>query len=390
MTISAVANVTLNSNLCEMLCAIARQPTRLGTLEIAAFAKNINDWDALLSLADEHRVLPLLFSRLCGLEQLVPESPRKSLKKGYDRNAFQSFANAAELISVLETFDHEKIPAIPFKGVALGASVYRNLTIRPAGDLDILIRFADLLRATAILLGRGYELKTDVLANGLPAYPHCYEYHFERPEDGMVVELRWRLELFPTRFRSDLGLGWAWPGRRTVNLAGAQVPAMSPENNLLMLCMHGSKHCWSRLIWICDVAQLLFAEPALNWSEILRDAKRFGLHRALSLGILLAQRVSGAPVPAAVLKHFESDAVTRNLAQHIQENLFVAPGSTPRGAVPYNLQMLGFRDRVRLLLSLDLFRPNERDERLLRLPKSLQSLYYLIRPFRVLWDRSAR
>jgi len=64
----------------------------------------------------------------------------------------------------------------------------------------------------------------------------------------MVLELRWRLELTQPRYRHNLGMDWVWPRRQTVNLAGVDVPNLDPERSLLMLCMHASKHAWSRLI----------------------------------------------------------------------------------------------------------------------------------------------
>jgi len=302
---------------------------------------------------------------------------------------FHNLANAAELIGVLKAFEHEMIPAMPFKGVVLGASAYRDLTTRPAGDLDVLIHYRHLVRATAILMERGYELNTPVQADGTPAVADYYEYHFERPTDGMVLELRWRLDLVP-RFTSNLGMDWVWPQRRTAILAGAEVPDMSPEITLLVLCMHGSKHAWHRLIWICDVAQLLVSSPGLDWQKVTQEAKQAGLGRPLTLGVLLAHRVAGAEVPQAILLRFESDTTARNLAQHIEENLFDAPGSTPKGRVPYHIKLLGFRDRLRLITSLDVFRPNEHDRAVLPLRKSPSPLHYLIRPFRLFWDRSSR
>ncbi len=147
---------------------------------------------------------------------------------------------------------------------------------------------------------------------------------------------------------------------------------------------------WSRLIWICDVARLLDSSPGLDWEAVTKEAKRTGLWRALALGVLLADRVAGATVPQAVLKRFEADTTAANLAQHIEENLFAAPGSTPKGRIPYNIQLLGFRDRVKSLVSLDFLRPNERDLAAFPLPKSLHALYYVIRPFRIFRDRSPR
>jgi len=70
--------------------------------------------------------------------------------------------------------------------------------------------------------------------------------------------------------------------------------------------------------------------------------------------------------------------------------LFDAPGSLPQGRMPYAFQLLGFRDRVRWFLSLDFLRPKESDRSALQLPPSLDALYYLVRPVRMLWDKSAR
>jgi hypothetical protein len=374
----------------ELLRAITRQPTDATAQQIRQHAEKVSDWDSLLSLAQEHRVLPLLFSRLADMSPAVPPLTQERLQAEYHRNVFHCLANAAELIDVLKAFNQEMIPAMPFKGIVLGSSIYGSLTARSAGDVDVLIHYKHLVRATTVLLKRGYELKTPTREDGTPAILDYFEYHFERQTDGMVLELRWMLELTQPRFRRNLGMDWVWPRRRTAMLAGAEVPDMSPEITLLVLCMHGSKHVWSRLIWICDVAQLLRASPGLDWKEVIHEAKQLGLWRSLAVGVLLAHRIADGAVPQAVLRRFESDATASNLAHYLEENLFDAPGSPPPGRVPYNMQLLDFSDRARLFLSLDFLRPNERDEAVISLPKSLHALYYLIRPLRMLWDRSAR
>jgi hypothetical protein len=357
-------------------------------------------------------VQPMLFSRLSDLGPAIPPDVQNHLRAEYHRNVLQSLANAVELIGLLEALDREGIPAMPFKGVVLGASVYGDLTTRPAGDLDVLIHHRDLARATAILLERDFELKTPIRADGTRPDPRGYEYHFERKRDGMTIELRWRLELTEPwfKFRHNLGLDWVWPRRRITRLAGAEVPDLEPEITLLVLCMHGSKHAWSRLIWICDVAQLLASFPRLDWKEVTREANRVGLSRTLVLGVLLAHRVTGTIVPQAVLQCFESEATPCSLAQHIQENLFEAPDSPPMGRVAYGIQLLGRHDRFRLLLSQEvlrlsmnswwkcsaslswqeILRPNEKDRAAVHLPPSLDFLYYLVRPVRLLRQRSAR
>src|SRR5207244_11975507 len=56
-------------------------------------------------------------------------------------------------------------------------------------------------------------------------------------------------------------------------LGGTLVRTLSAEHLLLVLCAHGAKHCWERLGWICDVAELLRGTPALDLSGMLAQAR---------------------------------------------------------------------------------------------------------------------
>lgn len=382
--------MTVDLDACGLLRALARNTGEDGSSTLGLLAAQIRNWNAVLNLAQEHRVLPLLVYRLAEAEASIPSDVLQLLRAESDRNAFHCLANASELIAICEAFDKASIPLLPFKGVALAASVYASLTSRSAGDLDFLVFYRDLRSATLALQARGYELKTPARQDGSPAVENYYEFHFERPADGMVVELRWRLELTQPRFRRDLGMAWLWPRRGTIRVAGKDVPDLNPEDKLLVLCMHGCKHQWSRLIWICDVAQLIEKEPQLDWEDVAREAKRRGLWRALALGVLLARQVCGSRVPEPTLRSFESDPAAYQLSKHFSTSLLDAPGQIPPGRLPYNFRLLDSGDRLRLVLSGDLLRPNDRDLAAVRLPPGLRPLYYLVRPLRMLFDKSAR
>jgi hypothetical protein len=374
----------------DLLRAVVQTQSDARGKTLVELASKISCWEDAIEGARQHGILPMLFSELRAIEADIPPNVLQLARDEFERNAFHCFANAAELLEVLSAFEAARIPAMPFKGVVLGASIYGDITARTAGDLDVLIYYRDLLPATRILKERGYKLTTKVLEDGSPEAENYFEYHFERANDGMVLELRWRLELTQPRYKQILGMDWVWPQRRATKLAGADVPNFDAVSGLLMLCMHGSKHVWSRLIWICDVAKMLESEPGLDWDSAIREAKRLGLWRCLALGVLLARGVVGAQVPAKVLRSFENDRTVRKLANFFQKHVLSEPGRVPEGRVPYDILLLRFRERASVIFSPTFLQPNARDRGVVKLPKMLEPLYFLIRPIRLLLDRTGR
>ena len=97
---------------------------------------------------------------------------------------------------------------------------------------------------------------------------------------------------------------------------------MAPEDLLLILCVHGAKHYWSKLGWICDVAELLRVHPGLKWTALLLQAKQLGGRRILFLGLFLAHVLLGAGLPEEVWKEINADPVVPWLAAKVQTRLF--------------------------------------------------------------------
>ena len=249
-----------------LLLAIFRAVTEAQPRNISCLIETIRDWDSLFYLAQEHRILPMMYPRLNGYGAALPSQVENRLRIEYERNMLQCVVNSVELVAILSAFNRGGIPALPYKGVSLAAAAYHDLAARPAGDLDVLVHQRDLDRASSILFERGYQRLTPIRPDGIPLIRDLHEYQFERPSDGMQLELRWKLDLGHPGFRRDLNLEWMWPSRRIVNFAGAEIPNLSPEITLLVLCAHGSKHGWTRLVWILDVAKFLRSFPTLDWN----------------------------------------------------------------------------------------------------------------------------
>jgi len=381
--------IPVDPEVSNLLYGIARQPE--DAAGIGRLASRVKDWDAVIALAEGHRVSQMVYLSLAAAEWPLPLAVLQRLRSDFERNAAHNLSQAAELVALLQAFHQEEIPAIPFKGVVLAASAYGNLLVRHSGDLDILIRRNDIAKASMLLRNRGYDLMTRIRTDGQPIAAHTYEYRFCRATDGIVVELRWQFESAEARrFRDKVGLDRVWPRRRTAMLAGVEVPNLSPEDALLILCDHGIKHTWSLMVWICDIGRILASFPDLDWEATIHESRQLGLGRTLAIGVLLAHQMVDAPVPATILHRFQSSPTARRFANHFERVLFVAPGALPPSLLPARLQFLDFRDRIRLCLSPDFLRPNDLDRAAVHLPKWLDPLYYVVRPLRLLLDRSPR
>jgi hypothetical protein len=299
-----------------------------------------------------------------------------------------------ELRKILAGFSQAGIRAIPFKGPVLAYHGYGNLSLRKSGDLDLLIPIQDLPPARQWLVTAGYQVETPLRADGLPCQPDKYEIRGVHP-DGGVVELRWRL--LRQHYSASLGFDRIWERCRPFDMAGLRVPLLADEDLFLILCIHGAKHFWDRLMWICDLAELARVRPDLDWQSLQRQARALGCERTLALGCLLAVELLGAPLPPGFLRKAEASERIRGLAVQVAEQFFLGPdGRSGRygtfalddasGTRRFDLRVTDRpRDRARYRLHLAHRRiaPNEKDRALLRLPIPLDPLYYAVRPLRL-------
>ncbi len=120
-------------------------------------------------------------------------------------------------------------------------------------------------------------------------------------------------------------LNEAWPRCETVTLSGHKARAFAPADQLLYLCAHGGRHLWFRLQWICDVAQLLYTQPNLDWDQLMAQAKTSGGERMLLLGLSVAYDLLGAPLPSAIETKIRKDRHTAKLTRQVKGYYFDAP-----------------------------------------------------------------
>jgi hypothetical protein len=345
------------------------------------------DWPFLLDAAHHHSMTQLLYRHLDeGFAAMVPAEILDELRRRFQHTARFSLVMTGELLTILRALEKEGVEAIPYKGPVLGSEIYGNIALRPFADLDLLVRAADVWRAVDVLIATGYRspvpLGDDLREGRLPAEGQLL---FERPELHSVVELHW--EVAQRYFAPQLDYEAIRERLTFVGIGGEAVRAMSPEDTFLVLAVHNTKHRWERLIWICDAAEFVRAHPSFDWIHLIDRAGRLGVERMVLLGLHLTHRLLGAPLPEPARMLIEQDGAVADLSDEVVNEL---TGRRDRLSdiderASFHLRSWKrSRSRGRYWL-VRIFVPTLEDRSSLRLPPRLFFLYYIARPFRLLF-----
>ena len=254
----------------DLLCCCARSSADAKwASRIDRLARGRMDWTALLEAARGHGLTPLLYHHLSATcPDAVPGIVLDRLNDHFHHHTRRNLLLTGELLRILDLLESRGVRTVPFKGPVFGESVYGDVALRPFDDLDILVPRHDVPRATDLLLSRGFRRQFDLTPTEEAAYLRTYHARmFEREAGRVLIDLHWTISGALLRFPRDPdGL---WDRLEPVSLGGRQVFSLSAEDLLLFLCIHGCKHHWSRLAWLCDVGELLAAHGTLAWHRIL-------------------------------------------------------------------------------------------------------------------------
>src|SRR6266849_1117794 len=293
---------------------------------LAGFLRSM-DWAGLLFLAEEHGVTAHLTARLRNIKDaLVPPEIKQELLDRQRAQIFLTLRLTAELFRILECFSSQVIGALVVKGPVLAVQAYGDPAMRSYGDLDLLVRQRDIRRATELMSAAGYSAAVPLSAIDAGKIPG--QYLFSKPDSKLIVELHndGTLRYFPRR----LPLEEFFTRQIRVRLDAHEIPALSVEDELVLICIHGAKHFWERLMWIADVAALVSRQSGIGWGRVADSAEAVGAERMLHGGLRLALDLLKAQLPDKVQARVQADVAAVRLAEQTCK-WFPAAGKAPPG-----------------------------------------------------------
>jgi hypothetical protein len=370
-----------------LLCACSRkQISPENSVVIRETVRNGVNWLALIRLAMQHDVMPLLYRNL---EQLgpnfVPANILAALRTRHSERAVEANRRAEELVSLLGTVAEHGAKAVPYKGPALAQQLYGDVTLREFGDLDVMIPQSEVRKVHDLVLTLGYQFAHLQDIGEFSEHLRIgRELQFYHPTRKVQLELHWhfanrlaRINRDPEQFLDRL---------EPLSILGREVASLSLENYFLVLSIHATKHRWRQLKLICDIAEILQRDD-IDWHYVVSQARCLRLKRMLSVGVLLANDLLGANVPELLSHGLRPDRMAHTLANEIRRSLFSEPDTHWQDQADLTFQLQSREhvwDKVRMLyvhLPVRLA-PDERDRGFLKLPEFLSPLYFLTRPLR--------
>lgn len=366
----------------ELLLACS-QPTSGRDLDLSTMLALPLNWEIVFRLASHHRLLPALHAALHGRDD-IPASIRSAIDARFQNHERRVLRFSAELARIWRQFEQHGISVLAHKGAALGQLLYGDPAMRQFGDLDFLVRAADVSRTRSALEELGYVPKIQLSPGQEKEYLRSgYEHVFGLNAERNLVEAQW--QIVPRFYAIDFDMESLFARSVGLDLDGLRLRTLGREDLLLVLCVHAAKHDWAQLGMLRDIATL--AGLDLDWNWIEAQTHRLGIAKILAVSLSLAGSLLSLSLDLAALLSLQKEirgAV--KIASAVQRRT-IASVETDTESLSYFHAFMHLRERWpdRIRMAWRLATTSSVGEwQAVRIPDSLFSLYRGVRFFRLL------
>lgn len=262
---------------------------------------SIDEWSELLSILRSHWVSPLLYWHLGRLqgEFRPPEPVVDRMRTAFQWSRTRCFHMERQLREVVAAFEKGGVRILVLKGPAYGRTVYPDPALRPASDLDLLVRPDDMVQARTILEGLDYKCEERKFGIKERLYAHEEFVHKRKQRYFRTIELHWRLHAL-IGIKQEAQTEELFDRAIRVESSSLTFEALDLVDALIHTAInnaYGHDHCM-RLIWAYDIKMiaLKLAVPG-DWELLQKRCGQLRARRAVELSLEMARAWMGLRLP---------------------------------------------------------------------------------------------
>ncbi len=282
------------------------------------------DWNFIKDLAIRNKIIHLLCNTLknnfqseIDEEVYTQISDEVSVHVSSNKDALNLLFDVNQLLS------SEDIPVIIFKGLVFSYLVYDSSTYRCQGDIDLLVRPEDFLKARDILIRNGFistyfghaEVSTVQAQLGRTDKRASVDLHYGLTPQYQQTNMNEAMngskfdrhlsnthDKSKTRWFCYLETAPVWERAIEIKLEDETIKTLSPEDTLLVAVIHGLKENWRTLSRISDIAAIITKYKNLNWALIQEAVANLNYRKKFFLTLRLAREIYDINLPDEILR----------------------------------------------------------------------------------------
>lgn len=228
-------------------------------------------------------------------------------QKAYDKEKRRLDFLKAKSREICTIMQQAGIPMVILKNGGIMQDIMPNAIQCPMEDIDSLIRKRDFFKAHKILIENGFifKFRSEYEAEKLDEafLDGSTEYYIMTPDgEKMWFELAWRA-VAGRWIRPDLEPDTDLFIENSHCAAGTDVHVLSPEDNLLQVCIHTAKHSYVRAPGLrlhMDVDRIV-THTNIDWKKFIEKVNETHVRTSTYLSLYIPTVILGTDVPKWVL-----------------------------------------------------------------------------------------
>jgi len=268
------------------------------------------NWRSVLDRAAYEGVLPLFSRNLKSFRDRIPETLSRQMKNAYLANLARNSRLFHKLVPLLRAFDRGGLRAVLTRGGRLAETVYHDWGLRYFVDIDFMVHPGETKLLVEVLEQQGYWENSH--ASRFPGedvreLAWIMETGFHK--DDLILDFHFNFPGIEIPLDADVGI---WDHIQSLDFFGIPAKIFAPEYELCLLCLHGQKHCYERLIWLTDIAELA-ALPEIDWQKFVDICRALEISAQVYYGFYLVNMLWSDTISMDVIKNLEPGRIRKKI-----------------------------------------------------------------------------